>query len=122
MRSRKSREETPAALIWVDDPRASDAARGAALVAVAPPLRIGELLIRRGVITVTQLDHALAEQTLSGRRLGSELTRLAMVTERQLVEALAERFGVPVAALRVRRPGRMRWFGSRWRRLDGSRR
>ena len=53
------------------------------------PIRIGELLVDRGLITSAQLDHALAEQSLSGRRLGSELIHLGMVTERQLIEALA---------------------------------
>ena len=87
------------------------------------PVRIGDMMVARGLITPQQLDYALAERVNTGQRLGSELVRLGMVTERQLMEALAEQ-------LRVARcrpsPHRARIllpssdFPRRWR--DGSRR
>ena len=79
---------------------------GAAIASleVARPLRIGELLVDRGLITELQLDHALAEHTASGRRLGSEVIHLGMVTERQLIETLADQLQVPVADLRMTTP------------------
>jgi type IV pilus assembly protein PilB len=71
---------------------------------VAAPVRIGALLVDRGIITNAQLDFALAEQSASGLRLGSELTALGMVSERQLIETLAEQLRVPVADLRMTTP------------------
>jgi type IV pilus assembly protein PilB len=63
-------------------------------------VRLGDLLLQRGLINEEQLDHALAEHTMSGQRLGAEIVRLGMVTERQLIEVLADQLQLPVADLR----------------------
>ncbi|MEA3019755.1 MAG: type pilus assembly protein PilB [Actinomycetota bacterium] len=68
------------------------------------PIRIGELLVDHGLITPEQLDLALAEQSVSGRRLGSELINLGMLTERQFIETLADQMRLPVADLRMTTP------------------
>src|SRR5690606_11858850 len=67
-------------------------------------VRIGELLVSRGLITTEQLDRALVEQTVSGRRLGAEIIRLGLISERQLIEALADQLRRPVTDLRTMVP------------------
>ncbi|WP_424216195.1 GspE/PulE family protein (plasmid) [Streptomyces sp. BI20] len=66
--------------------------------------RIGELLVRRGVLTPAQVDEALLQQAASGRLLGTLLLELGMVDERALIEALAEQLDLPVADLRQGEP------------------
>src|SRR4051812_30560354 len=41
-------------------------------------LRIGDMMVARGLITSQQLDYALAERVSTGLRLGSELVLLGM--------------------------------------------
>ena len=60
-----------------------------------PTRRLGELLRARGVITQGQLEHALAQQRLTGEFLGTLLLKLGAVTEQQLLEAFSEQFGIP---------------------------
>ena len=59
--------------------------------------RIGELLIKRGLITEPQLDEALAIQIKSRpkRLLGTILVELAYIESDQLVESLAEAWDIP---------------------------
>ncbi|MFE3683334.1 hypothetical protein ACFXPM_08805, partial [Streptomyces sp. NPDC059095] len=66
--------------------------------------RIGELLVRRGLLTPAQVDEALLQQSASGKRLGALLVELAMVDERSLIEALSVQLDVPVADLRQSEP------------------
>jgi type IV pilus assembly protein PilB len=65
---------------------------------------LGERLISRGLIAREQLDHALAEQVASGKRLGTQLVELGSIDERQLVETLAEQLGLQVTDLRLTVP------------------
>jgi len=58
-------------------------------------VRLGELLVSRGLITPQQLEDALQEQKLSGTRLGSSLVRLGFITEKDLVKILSRHYGVP---------------------------
>ena len=53
-------------------------------------MRLGELLVERGVITPLQLDLALTAQPGSGRRLGEILVVLETVTAEQVRVALEE--------------------------------
>jgi len=62
-------------------------------------LKIGELLIKHGLITKEQLEEALKKQKELGKRLGSTLVELGYITERQLVEVLAKQLGVPAIDL-----------------------
>jgi type IV pilus assembly protein PilB len=69
-----------------------------------PPHLLGERLISRGLIEREQLEHALAEQVASGKRLGTQLLELGALNERQLTEVLAEQLELPVADLRLISP------------------
>ena len=57
--------------------------------------RLGDILIRRGLVTQGQLEAALAAQGSERGMLGRILVRRGLVTMDQLGEALAEQFGVP---------------------------
>jgi type IV pilus assembly protein PilB len=55
--------------------------------------RIGECLLKTGLITQDDLQTALAEQERTGERLGIVMTRLNRATERQIAETLAAQLG-----------------------------
>jgi MSHA biogenesis protein MshE len=66
-------------------------------------LRIGELLVNHGLITVEQLENALAEQRKLGLKLGQTVVELGYVTEDQLMDLIARQLGmrrVDLASLR----------------------
>src|SRR5215212_2690789 len=62
-------------------------------------IRIGDLLVKAGVITDLQLRAALAEQAQWGGKLGDILVRMEFVTEEVLVRALSKQTGIPRADL-----------------------
>ncbi len=51
--------------------------------------RIGQVLIRRGLLNEGQLDEALRISQVTGKRLGESVVSLGFVTERQLEQALS---------------------------------
>lgn len=55
--------------------------------------RLGELLVRAGLITESQLDAALERQEIEGGKIGEVLVRELIVTEDQIAGALAEQKG-----------------------------
>ena len=57
--------------------------------------RIGDILVRSGVITQEQLEKALERQRKTGKRLGSVLVELGFITEEELLKFLSDRFRVP---------------------------
>ena len=57
--------------------------------------RLGEMLIERQLITLTQLDMALRSQRISGRFLGTILVELKLITAQELLQALSVQFGMP---------------------------
>ncbi len=57
-------------------------------------MRLGEVLIKQGMISEDMLHQALEEQKKDGSRLGSVLVRLGFVTEGDLLKALSKHFGV----------------------------
>jgi general secretion pathway protein E/type IV pilus assembly protein PilB len=57
------------------------------------PMRIGEKLIHRGLISKDQLDVALQEQKTRKQLLGTILVEMGFITERALGEVLAESAG-----------------------------
>lgn len=67
--------------------------------AVTSRIRIGDLLVRAGAISSTQLNAALSEQRRWGGRLGSILVKMQFVSEGLLVRALSKQLGVGVANL-----------------------
>src|SRR5947209_2343695 len=58
-------------------------------------IKIGDLLVKGGVITELQLKAALAEQAQWGGKLGDILVRMEFVTEEVLVRALSKQTGIP---------------------------
>ncbi len=58
-------------------------------------LRIGELLVQKGIITPEQLEEALKLQKQSGERLGRILIEKGWLTEDQLADVLSEKFNIP---------------------------
>lgn len=65
-------------------------------------LKIGEILINRGLISKEQLENALKEQKTRGidqKRIGSCLIDLGYVSEEDITEALGLQFNLPVMHL-----------------------
>jgi hypothetical protein len=62
-------------------------------------IRIGDLLVKAGVITELQLKAALAEQHQWGGKLGDILVRMEVLTEEVLVRALSKQTGIARADL-----------------------
>jgi len=67
---------------------------------IAKKVRLGDLLVERGLITAEQRDEALRRQQVTGRRLGEILAEASLVTEEQTTALLAERAGLPFVRLR----------------------
>jgi len=65
----------------------------------AKALRIGELLLREGLVTQDQLNKALYEQKHSGTRVGYNLVKLGYVKETDLTRMLARQHKMPAVDL-----------------------
>ncbi len=63
--------------------------------------RLGQRLIRAGLISEDQLEFALSEQQGSEERIGDIMRRLSLITEETLTEALAEAAGIEYVTLRT---------------------
>jgi type IV pilus assembly protein PilB len=63
--------------------------------------RLGNLLIRRELVTDDELERALAQQTENGGRIGEVLVSMGVLDDYALVEVLSEFLGVPVSNIRV---------------------
>ncbi|MDI6740916.1 MAG: ATPase, T2SS/T4P/T4SS family, partial [Candidatus Edwardsbacteria bacterium] len=63
-------------------------------------LKIGDMLLKAGLISGEQLDKALAEQKGSGSRIGSILVKLGFLSEDEIVQFLSKQFNVPAVNLR----------------------
>jgi type IV pilus assembly protein PilB len=61
--------------------------------------RIGDLLVREGMITREQLDKALQEQRQNGTRVGYNLVKLGFVQELELTKMLAKQYKMPAVDL-----------------------
>ncbi|MCX5669033.1 MAG: ATPase, T2SS/T4P/T4SS family [Candidatus Omnitrophica bacterium] len=62
-------------------------------------LRLGEFLIREGIITASQLEKAITAQRQEGGRLGEVLIRLGIVKEEQILAALGKQLNMPYFSL-----------------------
>ncbi|GJG85534.1 type IV-A pilus assembly ATPase PilB [Gemmatimonadetes bacterium T265] len=75
----------------------------AAPSAFSPPSadreRLGEFLVREGLVTREQVARAMAEHQASGMRLGYCLVKLGFVQEVELTKALARQFRMPAVDL-----------------------
>src|SRR5262245_66221754 len=61
--------------------------------------RLGQLLVRAGVIDRGSLAKGLAEHERTGQPLGMTLVELGFVSEQMLVSTLAHQLGLPVARI-----------------------
>ena len=57
--------------------------------------RLGDLLVKEGLINQEQLQRALADQKGSNEKLGSILVRLDLINEDQLIAFLSKQYGIP---------------------------
>jgi hypothetical protein len=64
-----------------------------------PPVRLGDLLLNKGLLTQDQLSIALQEQKNTGKPLGESLLALGFVTEERLRNALADNLGEQAISL-----------------------
>ena len=63
-------------------------------------VKLGEMLLKVGMITERQLQEALEGQKRNGGKLGYNLVRLGVVKEEDLTQLLSEQYGVPSINLR----------------------
>jgi type IV pilus assembly protein PilB len=68
-------------------------------VATKDSERIGDLLVREGLISKDQLDKALQEQRQSGTRVGYNLVKLGFIQEIELTKHLARQYKMPAVDL-----------------------
>ncbi|MEA2085134.1 MAG: hypothetical protein U9O82_13035 [Thermodesulfobacteriota bacterium] len=59
-------------------------------------LRLGEILIKKGLVTQDRVDRALLLQAGRNRRLGHILMENGDIADNQLLEALLEKFDIPI--------------------------
>jgi hypothetical protein len=72
---------------------------------VAGTLKLGQILVSRGILDPDQLALALAEQQESRAKLGMTLVRMGFVDEEVLIRTLAGQLKLPVARIRGKRVG-----------------
>lgn len=60
-------------------------------------MRLGELLVRDGLITPEQIERALSRQALHGARFGSNLVELSAISMEDLAKALGRQYHMPAA-------------------------
>ena len=88
-----------------EPPTDADASSRSVLKAVdRPALRLGQLLLKRGLITPDQLKEVLARQKLSGDRIGTCLLSMGLIPDQTLAEILAEQNRVPCVNLSAVEP------------------
>jgi MSHA biogenesis protein MshE len=63
-------------------------------------IRIGDLLVEKKMISESQLQHALQEQKLTGRKLGATLVELGYVEENALLNLLSAQLDIPFVELK----------------------
>jgi type IV pilus assembly protein PilB len=61
--------------------------------------KLGDILVRDGLITADQLKRALAEQRSSGMRLGYTLVKLGFIEETEITKMLARQYRMPAVDL-----------------------
>src|SRR5205085_4279535 len=66
---------------------------------VASSERLGDLLVREGLITREQLERALQEQKQNGTRVGYNLVKLGFIPETELTKMLARQYKMPAVDL-----------------------
>ena len=64
--------------------------------------QLGDILLKKGLISRERLDDALAEQRETKAILGSILLKRRCIKESDLLNALSEQFNIPVVSLKDR--------------------
>jgi type IV pilus assembly protein PilB len=67
--------------------------------AAATSDKLGDILVREGLISVDQLKRALQEQKASGMRLGYTLVKLGFIEETEVTKTLARQYRMPAVDL-----------------------
>src|SRR5919106_622870 len=67
--------------------------------AAATGMRLGDLLLKEGLVTREQIDKALLEGKQNGTRLGYALVKLGYVQETDITKMLARQFRMPAVDL-----------------------
>jgi type IV pilus assembly protein PilB len=67
--------------------------------AALTPDKLGDILVRDGLITADQLKRALAEQRGTGMRLGYTLVKLGFIEETEITKMLARQYRMPAVDL-----------------------
>ena len=62
-------------------------------------LKLGEMLVKERLVTVDQVEQAMLVQKKEGGRIGEVLVRLGMVSEADYVRVLAKQLNMPYASL-----------------------
>ena len=62
-------------------------------------LRLGELLIKEGLLNASQLEKSVVTQKKEGGRLGEVVVKLGFIREDQLVQILGKQLGIPYFSL-----------------------
>ncbi len=61
--------------------------------------RIGDLLVKTGLVTPDQLTQAIEQQKAGGGFVGSYLVRLGFISDEDLVHTISKQYGVPIVEL-----------------------
>lgn len=64
-----------------------------------PYFRLGEILIKEGILTQAQLDEVIKVQAKEGGRLGEILLKMGLATEEDLVVALGKQLNIPYVSM-----------------------
>lgn len=62
-------------------------------------LKLGEILVKEGLITEEQLAKAIQAQKQEGKRIGEVLLKLGLVSEKDIVVTLGKQLNIPYASL-----------------------
>ncbi len=63
-------------------------------------VKLGEMLVKAGLVSQDQVQEALQSQKTNGEKLGFNLIRLGYVQEDEITQLLSEQYGVPSINLR----------------------
>src|SRR5690606_29006931 len=85
--------------IYMASPVGSSPNGGKPADAPAQHERLGDMLVREGLVTREQLERALGERRGSKLRIGSALVKLGYVSELDLTRALARHYRMPAVDL-----------------------
>ena len=70
-------------------------------MAFTKKIRLGDLLVEKGLITEDQLKFALGEQKKLGRKLGGTLIELGMIDEESILTLLSSQLKIPLIDITI---------------------